>query len=194
MTRPDDIDEFLRELASSEGEGSLDLLGELFSARASRGGPEIARARLLAAAKPEGRRARFAHAVAELLDLSVERASLLLDTLDDSRVWTPTSATAAFYWVEGGPRLRGASRGFLRIASGARTAEHEHEGEEITLVLEGRYVDLVTGLRYGPGDVQRNPGGSSHTLEVIENGPDLLQLAIVYGGVRIGGRTFGPVD
>jgi len=189
-TRYDEADPFLADLVASEGTHALELLGHVLAPAEA---PCAAlRERLLAAATHEGRLWRFASEVAELLDVSLERARALLDRLDDPSVWTVVSPGIALFWVEGGPRVQSATRGFVRIAAGVRTPDHEHVGRETMFVLQGALHDLGNGLVGRPGDLLQNEGGSSHAIEALPHGVDVLQLAIAEGGIRIGGTLFGP--
>ena len=76
--------------------------------------------------------------------------------------------------------------GFIRLDSGLVFPPHKHLGEERVLVLQGYYVDQVTGVEYGPGDVVELPANSEHSFEVLAESTGLLYLAVVQEGVQIG--------
>jgi quercetin dioxygenase-like cupin family protein len=190
--RSDRADPFLDDLVASEGTPAVELLRSLLGPHQSPAASAALRERLLASAVHEGRLWRFAERIAELLDISIERARVLLDQLDDLSVWTQTSPGIALFWVDGGPRVQAAARGFVRIAAGVRSPEHEHLGQETMFVLQGAFRDLESGQVARPGDTLQSAPGSSHAIEALADGPDMLQLAIVQTGVRIGGKLFGP--
>ncbi len=150
------------------------------------------RERLLAAAIPADRFARFASAVAQLLQVSVDKAKDILARVDDPSQFNVELPGVSFCWVEGGPALANAVRGFVRVQHGVVFPEHEHFGDETVLILQGSYVDSVTGEVFRPGDSARMSPGSSHGFRVPEGGPDLLQLAVVHKGLRAGDKRYEP--
>lgn len=193
MTQTDGHDTFLRELSELEGadaparglERSLESLEPVAPAAQLR-------ARLLASARPETRLLRFAEPVARLLEISVERAGELLASLHDRSAFSVELPGVSLLWVEGGPGLENAVRGFVRVEAGCAFPEHEHFGDETVLVLQGRYEDTATGQVFGPGDIARMPAGSSHAFRVPPDGPHLLKLAVVHVGLRAGDKVYGP--
>ena len=70
-------------------------------------------------------------------------------------------------------------------------AQYEHFGEETVLILQGRCED--GGRVLGPGDRVWMPAGSSHSFTVLP-GPDLLYLAVVHGGLRVGQLVLDASD
>jgi hypothetical protein len=186
-------DSFERELAESAGPDApalgLERIAEALGALVP---SAQRRARLLSAAKPEARLLRFADAVAHLLEISVGQASKLLARLDDRGAWSIELPGVSLLWVDGGPALANAVRGFVRVEVGCEFPEHEHFGEETVLVLQGRYQDSTTGETFSAGDVVRMPAGTSHGLKVPPGGPDLLMLAVVPIGLRAGEKVYGP--
>lgn len=178
-------DAFLRELEP----GDLEALASSLPARAL--DPSV-RARLLDAAQPSGRLWHFAERVAELLDLSVQRARELLDSLDDPAVWEHEGPGVALYWVEGGPRVQDAVRGFVRIDAGLSFPHHEHLGEERVLILQGAYRDTISDQRFRSGDLVRMARDTSHAVIVPSDGVDLLKLVVVFGGVRTAAKLYEP--
>ncbi len=186
------LDPFLADLAASGDEDAIEALTPAL-APAPRGAPSPAlRTRLLDAALPSGRLWRFERAVAELLDLSVERVRVVLDRLDEPSTWVPLMPGVAICWVDGGPRVQGALRGFMRVAAGVRTTGHEHVGAETVLVLQGAVREVDSGRIARPGELLKSEPGSSHSLEAVVGGPDLLQLSVSHGGMRVGGHLFKP--
>lgn len=186
-------DAFVRELAESAGvdaparglERSVEALDRIEPSAQLR-------TRLLSSATPETRLLRFTAAVARLLEVSLERASELLARLDDRSAFSVELPGVSLLWVEGGPSLANAVRGFVRVEAGCEFPEHEHLGDETVLVLQGRYVDTSTGEVFGPGDLAHMPAGSSHGFRVPAGGPNLLKLAVVHVGLRAGDKVYEP--
>lgn len=71
----------------------------------------------------------------------------------------------------------------LRIEPGAGVAQHDHEGEEYTLVVTGAFHD--GHARYGPGDVNVGGPGFSHEPKA-EPGEVCYALAVSFGAPRFG--------
>ncbi len=176
---PLSIDPFL-----VETEGS-DLLADLAADLPTVTPSGSLRSRVLNAALPSGRFERFAAVTAELLDLPVQAARALLDRLGDGSVWGPglTPAMQLFH-VQGGAQVDGAITGFVRIESGSGFPDHEHLGDEQVLIIQGSCVDGA-GLVLKVGDRHHMSAGTSHGL-TVRPGPDLVYLAVVFGGIRIG--------
>lgn len=185
-------DAFLVDLAASEGEDAIALLTRALAPAGQALSGASCRARLLQAAVHGGRLWRFDQAVSEMLDVSLAAARAVLDRLDQASAWVDVLPGVALCWVDGGPRVQNAMRGFMRIAAGVRTAEHEHVGPETLLVLQGACLDVGSGRVFYPGEYLRSEPGSIHTLEAVGGGPDLLQLSVSHEGMRIAGRLYKP--
>jgi quercetin dioxygenase-like cupin family protein len=150
------------------------------------------RARLLHSADAPSRLARFADQVAELLDVGLDKARELLARIDDPSAWEEQLPGVAFLWVEGGPRVAAAVRGFVRVRAGMQFPDHEHLGEEITLVLQGGFEDPDRQVVVRPGEVDHMPVGTSHGFRALAGGTDLLKLAVVHTGLKALGHTYLP--
>ncbi len=149
---------------------------------------------ILGAAALEGRLDRFAAVVAELLDVSEDRASQLLDGIVRAESWTEGPVPGvSLYHVEGGPRVAGAVTGFTRMPAGVVFPEHEHLGDEVVLVLQGSFEDGVSGRVHRPGERVRMPAGSTHDFRA-RPGPALVYLVVLEGGVRIGDQVLRADD
>jgi quercetin dioxygenase-like cupin family protein len=154
--------------------------------------PATLRERVLAEVEAGGRLHRFADTVAEMLDVSIERARELLDGIDDKSVWKKgPSEDVTLYDVPGGARTEGSITGFVRVARGGLFPEHDHLGEEHVLIVQGRCIDSYDGRRLGPGDTTHKTPGSPHHIEVLP-GPALVFLTVVREGVEIGGKAVRP--
>jgi hypothetical protein len=181
-------DAFLREAGDADAAGL-----EALSASLGELPPEAAgRARLLSGAVLADRFARFAQGVAELLDVSVDKAKQILELVDKPETFSQELPNVSFCWVEGGPSVQDAVRGFVRVQAGTEFPQHEHFGPERVLILQGSYVDSVTGEVFRPGDIATMSAGSSHGFQVPAGGPDLLKLAVVTNGLRAGDKRYEP--
>ncbi|HEY2733841.1 MAG TPA: cupin domain-containing protein [Polyangiales bacterium] len=187
-----DDDRFLRDLARDHDEEDVRRgLSRLSEALPAVAPAPSARAQLLEHATNAGRFDRFIGRVAELLDLGSDAAKRLLDGLDDASHWSAELPGISFYWVEGGPRVAAAVRGFVRVKAGLDFPDHEHLGDEVTLVLQGGFEDPLRGLSFRAGDLDRMAAGTSHGLRALP-GTDLLKLAVVQSGLRALGHTYLP--
>jgi putative transcriptional regulator len=183
-------DAFLRELADADAHAlGLECLADALPARAR---AASLRARVLASAAQQPRLARFAAQVAELLDVGLERAHALLARLDHASAWTPELPGISFLWVDGGPRVADALRGFVRVHAGQEFPEHAHLGDEVTLVLQGGFEDPTRGRVFRPGDLDRMAAGTSHHFRAADGGVDLLKLSVVHAGIRALGHSYLP--
>jgi hypothetical protein len=188
------LDAFLRELQELETETEHLEAGlvQLSEALAPVAPPAELRARLMAALPVSGRYERFAAGVAELLDLGLDRARALLDKLDDATGFSVEMPGIALCWVDGGPRVANAVRGFVRVAAGTHFPKHAHLGEERVLVLQGSYSDPTRGRVLRPGDVDVMDADTAHDYVVPADGPDLVMLSVTQVGLRIGDQIYLP--
>ncbi|WGM41207.1 cupin domain-containing protein [Caulobacter sp. NIBR1757] len=72
----------------------------------------------------------------------------------------------------------------LRIEPGAGVANHDHDGEEFTLVLTGAFND--GHQTYGPGDINVGLPGFKHEPKALP-GDVCYALAVSYGSARFDG-------
>jgi ChrR Cupin-like domain len=190
-----EADAFMLELRAQQGErlsgAALSSLSDLLAQRTP---SPLLRAKILEQLCPEERFARFAPAVAEILDLDRTRTLALLQRVDDPSAWFEALPGVAFLAADGGPRARGALRAFVRVRAGVEFPQHEHLGDEAVLIMQGHYRDNEDGAVYGPGDVPNMPVSTSHSFRVLEDGPDLLGLVVAYKGLRAQGQDFLSLD
>lgn len=123
----------------------------------------------------------FLDRVAWLLDLTVERARAVLDSLDDLSLWEPGGEGCLLRHLDAGPSLANAVVGLVHVKAGIRFPRHVHVGEETVLILEGGIED-DSGRVFLPGDLAPMPAGSEHEFKALP-GDDLLYLAVVQEGV-----------
>lgn len=192
-----DLDAFLHDLSTlpelddAERASVPQLVAALDADAPEQPAPDL-RSRLMAALPETSRFERFKGAVSQLLDIAPERAERLLDQLDNRSQFYELMPGIELFWVEGGPRVANAVRGFVRVAAGLEFPEHEHHGEEHVLVLQGAFRDPTQNRTFRPGEVSVMPEGTSHLHIVPEDGPDLLILSVVQEGVSVGEQRFWP--
>lgn len=163
------------------------------------GAPEVRpegglRAALLAAATPSGRFARFKQTVARLLDVDETRAETTLDRIDQPDAWYQSALPGMeLVDIDGGPAVKEAIVGWVRLGAGTQFPEHTHGGEENVMVIQGSLQDDLTGQIFRPGDVAKMPAGSTHSF-TVRPGPDLVYLLVVQKGVTIAGQFYAYDD
>lgn len=111
--------------------------------------------------------------------------SELMDLLACPR---PPIDRSAYAWTEVGPGLRlhvvsqdaggRVKRCLVWGKPGAHTPRHDHGGDEVILVLEGRLRDDRGS--YGPGDICRAKPGDVHE-EHVQGPEDCLCFVLYYG-------------
>jgi quercetin dioxygenase-like cupin family protein len=156
--------------------------------------PSSIRTRLLLSLEGGGRLHRFAARIAELLDTSEARAAELLDAIDEPASWEKAMWPGVeLFHVPGGPRVEAAITGFVRVARGGVFPHHTHLGEETVFIVQGSCRDTHSGQVLRPGDVCVAGIGNPHVVEAMP-GPTLVYLAVVFGGVDVGGVHLLPGD
>jgi len=186
MTRIDSIDHddpFLLELEPFDSQTARDALIETctFAADDERGAKPAWRLANLVA---YDRFARFEQAVAEILGVSSEYAAGALSRIDDASAWQEQAPGIAFISVEAAPEKGFVYSGLLRVHAGHELPRHEHLGDELTLVLQGAFVEDSQGRRFGPGEPSHMLAGSSHAFVVPAVGPHLIGLVTLRTGIR----------
>lgn len=176
-----------------EGEGALALeaLASLLPERVPASGRRDA---LLAGLTLEGRLDRFAERAADMLDVDVVTAKKLLDGAARAEGYEPSPFPGVkLHHISGGPKVAGSITGFVRIEAGAEFPDHDHLGEETVLIVQGSCLDMPGGEIFRPGDVVRGAPGGKHSV-VARPGPDLVYLAVLAGGLEVGGQIMRPDD
>ncbi len=141
-----------------------------------------------------GRLHRFAAQLAELMDVTEAQGRALLDGLDADDAYEPgpfPGMDIMLRHIDGGQAVANAITGFVRVAPGLTFPEHEHLGVEQVLILQGHMRDEVTGEVAGPGEVVMRTAQTSHAISALPGGTDLVYLAVVQEGVRIGDVVMG---
>jgi putative transcriptional regulator len=152
--------------------------------------PEIKR-RLMASVGG-GRFEAFSERMAQLFDVTVDRARELLGLLERPATWVPQVVPGIFFVdFEGGPATAAADCGFVRLVPGAVFPPHTHLGQEITLILCGRVHDVPNDKVIGPGEEYWRPEGSSHHLVCIGD-EDCIYASFANNGISIMGVRVHP--
>lgn len=143
------------------------------------------RKRLLESIESAPRLVRYTDVVANLLDISAEKARAYLAAIDEPERWqaTPFDGVTRIP-VAGGPATAGAVAHFVRVEPGKTVPMHLHLGREIGIFLQG-YGRGEDGRTIGPGDVDDRAEGTSHSVEVFPLVPSVM-LVVAHGGVRFG--------
>lgn len=138
-----------------------------------------------------GRYERFAARVAGLYDVTVEKARMFLNWIDDPARWESAEyPNVEVIHLPAGPAWAGADCGLVRMPAGLEFPWHDHTGEEVTLVLQGQVHDS-SGVTMGPGDQQVLPPGAVHRYRVDAGGDDYI-FAVRFFGIQL--RDDPPPD
>ncbi|MCS6900421.1 MAG: cupin domain-containing protein [Myxococcales bacterium] len=146
--------------------------------------PSRPRANLMAHLTGEAPFVGFALRLARLFQIDEEEAAHLLGKLGMQPSWEPFLPVASLLHVTPGPALRrlGVDAGFIRFEGGTTFPEHLHGGEERTLVLQGGFLDLLSGRHLLPGDTLVLPAGSSHRFR-IDPGEPCISAVLLLGPI-----------
>ena len=189
----DERDPFARDLAGMDAAAHevLDELGLALDPVVP--APAIREKLMSTLATGAGRLHRFAGAVSRLLDLPIARAKTLLDAVDGDAGWEsgPVPGMLVMHLPKG-PSVAQAIVGFVRLPPGAGFPEHTHLGEETVFVLQGAYQDSNGAVR-NPGTAATMTENTTHAFRVLD-GPDLVYLLVLFGGVQIGDELIRPGD
>lgn len=149
--------------------------------------PPNVRERLLARASGPDRFLPFLDRLADLFRIDEAGARDALDGVVAPEGWLPFLPGLSFLPVTAGPALAGAQTGVVRLAPQAGFPEHTHQGEERSLILQGRCCE-TGGPALGPGDRLEKGKGSTHRIEHL--GDEDLLFAVVARGVEIDGVRY----
>jgi hypothetical protein len=150
---------------------------------------------LLTRAPLRGRLYRFAEPLAALMDVDHATAQQLLDGLDEPEPFEPgpfPGLDIALRHISGGPAVQNAITGFVRIGPGTAFPAPRAPGRRARAHPAGPLRGDPDGTVAGPGEVVTRPGGTAHEIEALPGATDLVYLAVVHTGVRIGDTVMGP--
>lgn len=147
--------------------------------------PAALRERLMAsvdATTLPSRYERFAARVAAIFDVTIDKARMFLGWIDDPARWQPSPFPGVdVIHLPAGPACAGVDAGLVRVPPGYAFPWHAHDGEELTLVLDGRARD-ADGTDLVPGvETVRTPG-AEHDFVVDPASGDYI-FAVRFGGI-----------
>jgi len=148
---------------------------------------EEARARLMTVAETQERWTPFLKRMAALVDLAEAQMRAVFAKALDLANWEPGPVPGVqLFHFDGGPRLAAVDAGLARLPKGATSPVHRHIGDELVFVLEGSFVDLVSGQVHKPGDLIHHGPGSEHAFRVVGDS-DLVYALLVNAEIQIVG-------
>ncbi len=140
-----------------------------------------------------GRLDRFAARLAALFDVTVDKARMMLawidqpdqaDQPDEPGRWEAMAPGVSLMHLPAGPACAGADCGFVRLEPGATFPWHAHDGEEVTVVLQGRARD-ADGTALAPGAEVVLGASTAHDFHAEgEVGEEPYIFAVRVFGVR----------
>lgn len=179
------------DLLDADGLAALTTLASLLEA------PKVDRARrdaLIASLSTAGRFDALAERVAGMLDIDADAAREMLDRAGLIENYEPSPFPGVrLAHVVGGPRVTDAITGFVRIEADAAFPDHDHLGAETVLIVQGSCLDMPSGNIYRSGDLVYGRPGEVHTV-IARPGPDLVYLAVLFEGLRVGEMELRPGD
>ena len=143
------------------------------------------RSRILTSVSPATRFFGYADRLAELFDLPTTRISELLQasTRFPEAPWEPSLVPDMLaLHFDGGDQLRGVECGLVHLKPGTAFPNHDHEGDEVSFILQGELTDHLGDI-YLPGDVVNYSQGQSHSFTATGDTP--LVFAVYHNGIVI---------
>lgn len=134
---------------------------------------------------------QYAAAMARLYDVSVDRSRELLGLIARTSSWETALPGVHLVHFDGGPAYTAADCGFVKLEPGTAFPQHEHLGEEVSLILAGRLRDRTTGRIYGPGDEIVEAQGVDHDV-ICEGDEACIYAARALNGISIAGSPARP--
>jgi len=132
-----------------------------------------------------GRFEAFSSRMAQLFDVTVDRARELLGLIERPASWNPGAPGLDLVHFEGGPAFALADCGFIRLAPHAAFPVHTHAGEEVSVILEGTLVDRRSGRTYVAGDEIVEGQDVEH--DVVAGAEGAMYAARAMNGIVVGG-------
>lgn len=128
---------------------------------------------------------RFSRRIAELFDVTVEKARMFLGWVDDPKMWVeqPDFPNVKLIHLPAGPAWAGADCGLVWMPPGLAFPLHDHKGQEVTLVLQGRSLDS-SGTIMEPGVEMVLEPGRPHSYSV-DDGSEPYVFAVRFYGIEM---------
>lgn len=130
-----------------------------------------------------GRFERFSSQVAQIFDVTIDRAREILGLIDRRASWIQALPNIGLIHFQGGPRCATADCGAVRVRAGTEFPLHKHRGDEMSVVVAG-IVRISDGSVFHPGDEVHGAAGTSHSL-TAEGNEDLILLARAFNGIEL---------
>jgi putative transcriptional regulator len=143
------------------------------------------KARLLASVGG-GRFERFTSRMANLFDVTVDRARELLGLAERAASWEMPMPGIGLVHFDGGPACATADCGFIRIQPGCTFPWHTHRGEEVSVILTGTLRDHG-GRLLRPGDELVQASGSQHDI-ACHGDEEVIFVARAFGGIDVANK------
>jgi putative transcriptional regulator len=138
-----------------------------------------------------GRFEAFSARLANLFDVTVDRARELLGLIERPASWVAQIPGISLVHFEGGPAAAAADCGFVRLTPGAVFPPHTHLGEEVVTILTGQIHDVTNDRMIGAGDDYVQVEGTHHYL-VCVGGEDCVFASRAMNGIAVGGTRARP--
>jgi len=134
---------------------------------------------------------RFSKRMAELFDVSLEKARMFLGWVDEPSRWEEQAnfPNVQLIHLPAGPAWAAADCGLVRMQPGFKFPLHDHKGQEVTLVLQGTGMDS-TGTRMEPGVEMVLDPGHPHAY-TVDDGSEPYVFAVRFYGIELIGPTGG---
>jgi len=137
-----------------------------------------------------GRLEAFSSRMAQLFDVTVDRARELLGLIERPASWEPGGPGLDLVHFDGGPAFAMADCGFIRLAPNAAFPLHTHAGEEVSVMLEGTLVDRRSGRTHVAGDEIAEAQDVEH--DVVAGPEGAMYAARAMNGILVGGAPARP--
>ena len=145
--------------------------------------PDV-KARLLASVGG-GRFERFTDRIADLFDVTVDRARELLALVERPASWEHPVPGVSLIHFKGGPACATADCGFVRIEAGCKFPWHTHRGEEVNVILSGTAHD-ADGKVLRAGDELVQQESTAHDLTAGDE--EVIYVARATNGIEVSGQ------
>jgi hypothetical protein len=130
-----------------------------------------------------GRFEHFSARMAQIFDVSMDRARELLGLVERPGSWENPVPGIGLIHFEAGPAYATADCGFVRIASGCTFPWHMHHGDELTIMLAGTLRDH-SGQVLTAGDEVTHTQGTEHDL-TAEGDEEVIFAARAIDGIEV---------
>jgi len=138
-----------------------------------------------------GRFEAFSARMAQLFDVTQDRARELLGLIERPASWIPQLPGISLVHFEGGPAAATADCGFVRLAPGTVFPPHTHLGDEIVTVLSGQIHDVPNDWMVAAGEDYLQAAGTSHHLVCVGD-EDCIYASRATDGIAIFGVRARP--